>query len=108
MKAKTPAAKQHKTAVVVKSKKSAKNKVDPDTPMHARPSLGDPDREQDLPMDGQLPDLDNDTVHKTARPDGPILEDDNPNDELAEEHQTDRDEDVSEGNPLHVGHYAGR
>src|SRR5262245_51517931 len=72
-----------------------------ETHVTARPSMGDPDREQDLPIDRELPDLDNETVHKTARPVSPhILEDDDLEDEVAQEHQTDRDEDVSEGNPL--------
>lgn len=76
--------------------------------IHARPSIGDPDRIQEFPEVPNLPDLDNETVHKTERPEGPLLEDDDPNDELAAEHQSDRNEDVSESNPLHVGHFAGR
>ena len=75
---------------------------------HARPSIGDPEREQMLPSDGDLPDLDNETVHKTERPEGAVLIDDDLDDELAEELEDDRREDVSESNPLHVGHYVGR
>jgi hypothetical protein len=66
------------------------------------------ERLQDLQDDPALPDLDNETVHRTARPDHAILEDDEADDELAQEGQGDRREDVSEGNPLHVGHYVGR
>lgn len=77
-------------------------------PLHTRPSIGDPDREQSIADDGDLPDLDNETVHKTERPNRAVLEDDDLDDELAQEHQTDRDEDVSEGSPLHVGHSPGR
>lgn len=104
-----------KTATTKTPKRKAASKKRPaktDEPaVHAtaRPSMGDPDLEQELPVDSELPDLDNETVHKTARPDSPhILEDDALEDEVAQEHQTDRDEDVSEGNPLHVGHYVGR
>jgi len=75
---------------------------------HARPSIGDPEREQMLPADGDLPDLDNETVHKTQRPEGAVLPDDDLDDELAEEREEDRREDVSESNPLHVGHFVGR
>jgi len=75
---------------------------------HTRPSIGDPEREQVLPRDGDLPDLDNETVHKTERPDGAVLLDDDLDGELAEELEEDRREDVSESNPLHVGHYVGR
>ncbi len=75
---------------------------------HARPSIGDPEREQMLPAEGELPDLDNETVHKTERPEGAVLLDDDLDDELAEELEEDRREDVSESNPLHVGHYVGR
>ncbi|MBK5255779.1 MAG: hypothetical protein JJE39_07090 [Vicinamibacteria bacterium] len=78
----------------------------PDHPV--RPSMGDPEREQMLPADGDLPDLGNETVHKTERPEGAILEDDDLDDELAEEHAEDRREDVTESNPLHVGHFVGR
>jgi hypothetical protein len=66
------------------------------------------ERLQEFQDDPDLPDLDNETVHKTARPDHAILEDDEADDELAHEGQDDRREDVSEGNPLHVGHYVGR
>jgi hypothetical protein len=103
--------KTKKTAAkpVAKPRKRTKSSVqEPDTILHSRPSMGDPDREQELPIEDELPDLDNDTVHKTVRPDGPVLEDDDLDDELVLEHQTDRDEDVSEDSPLHVGHYAGR
>jgi len=75
---------------------------------HARPSIGDPEREQKVPDDGDLPDLDNETVHKTERPAGAVLEDDELDDELAEEREEDRREDVTESNPLHVGHFVGR
>ena len=75
---------------------------------HARPSIGDPELEQMLPADGELPDLDNETVHKTQRPEGAILPDDDLDDEPAEESEVDRREDVSESNPLHVGHFVGR
>ncbi len=61
-----------------------------------------------LPDDGDLPDLDNETVHKTQRPEGAVLLDDELDDELAEEREEDRREDVSESNPLHVGHFIGR
>ena len=74
----------------------------------ARPSIGDPELEQMLPDDGDLPDLDNETVHKTQRPEGAILPDDDLDDEPAEESEVDRREDVSESNPLHVGHFVGR
>ncbi len=74
----------------------------------ARPSLGDAEREQMFPEESELPDLDNETVHRTARPEGAILEDDELDDELAQEHQEERDEDVRESNPLHVGHFVGR
>jgi len=70
--------------------------------------MGDPERERMLPADGDLPNLDSETVHKTERPEGAIIEDDELDDELAEEHAEDRREDVSESNPLHVGHYVGR
>ncbi len=73
-----------------------------------RPSMGDPEREQMLAADGGLPDLVNETVHKTERPEGAILEDDDLDDELAKEHEEDRREDVSESNPLHVEHFVGR
>jgi hypothetical protein len=66
------------------------------------------ERLQEFPDQPDLPDLDNETVHKTARPDHAILEDDEADDELAQEGQDDRREDVSESNPLHVGHYVGR
>ncbi len=66
------------------------------------------ERLQEFPEQPDLPDLDNETVHKTARPDHAILEDDEGDDEFAHEGQDDRREDVSEGNPLHVGHYVGR
>ena len=75
---------------------------------HARPSIGDPEREQMLPVDGDLPDLDNETVHKTQRPEGAVLPDDDLDDELPVEREEDRREDVSESNPLHVGHFVGR
>jgi len=76
------------------------------SPRHARPSIGDPELEQMLPADGELPDLDNETVHRTERPEGAILEDDDLDDEVATERQEERDEDVSESNPLRVGHLA--
>ncbi len=72
------------------------------------PAVPDVERLQEFQDDPALPDLDNETVHKTARPDHAILEDDEGDDELAHEGQDDRREDVSEGNPLHVGHYVGR
>ncbi len=74
----------------------------------ARPSIGDPGKEQMLPGDVALPDLGNETVHKTERPEGAVLEDDDLDDELAEEREEDRREDVTESNPLHVGHFVGR
>jgi hypothetical protein len=76
--------------------------------IHSRPSIGDPEREQELPENPDLPDLDNETVHKTERPEGAILVDDDSDDELVQEHLEDRDEDVSEDKPLRVGHFEGR
>jgi hypothetical protein len=91
-----------KTKVTTAPRKSARAKAP--AIIHARPSMGDPGLEQDLPDDPELPDLDNETVHKTQRPTGAILEDDDLDDYLAEEHHTDRDEDVGENSPLHAGH----
>lgn len=75
--------------------------------IHARPSEGDPEQLQEFPPPVPA-DLDNETVHMTERPEHAILEDDEMDDEHVQEQQEDRKEDVTESNPLHVGHFVGR
>jgi hypothetical protein len=71
---------------------------------HVRPSIGDPDQIQEFPPVSDLPDLDNETVHKTERPVGAILEDDDRDDQLADERNEEREEDVTANKPLRVDH----
>jgi hypothetical protein len=87
-------------------KTGAKATTDP-TRRRPSPSPGDPEREELLEGEAEWPALDNDTVRRTARPDGSVIPDDDIDDE-AQEQQEERDEDVREGNPLHIGHFAGR
>jgi len=101
--------KTKKTISTKLRKSSPPRESEPATPhRHARHSILDPELEQMLPADGDLPDLDNETVHKTERPEGAVLPDDDLDDELAAELEEDRREDVSESNPLHVEHFVGR